>query len=249
MDLHLLGTAGYHPNNQRQTACLMIPEAGIVFDAGTGFFRVRDLIQTRDLHVFLSHSHLDHCVGLSFFIDVIFEKDIENFYVYAETEKIDAIRNNLFSELLFPLQPEFHWIEINDNVIDVPLNGKLRSFPLVHPGGSLGFRVDWPEHSMAYVTDTTASAESDYVSEIKGVDLLVHECHFPDGYEQMAKTTGHSCLTPVAEVSREADVGMTVIIHLNPLNEDQPALDLTAVQPIFENMLIGQDQMIVKLER
>ena len=249
MDLHLLGTAGYHPNNMRQTACLMIPETGIVFDAGTGFFRVRDLIQTRDLHVFLSHSHLDHCFGLSFFIDVIHEKDVENIFVYAKREKIAAIREHLFSDHLFPIEPGFQWIEIDDEIVDVPLDGKLTPFPLKHPGGSLGFRVDWPNHSMAYVTDTTAHSGAEYVAKIKGVDLLVHECHFPDGYESLAETTGHSCLTPVAEISREADVGFTVIVHLNPLNQDEPLLDLEAVRPIFENILIGEDNMIVKLER
>ena len=41
MKLLLLGTSGYHPSEQRQTACLMLPEVGIVLDAGTGFFRVR----------------------------------------------------------------------------------------------------------------------------------------------------------------------------------------------------------------
>ena len=33
MKLHLLGTTGYHPNARRHTACLMLPEQGIVLDA------------------------------------------------------------------------------------------------------------------------------------------------------------------------------------------------------------------------
>ena len=156
MEVHLLGTAGYHPNNLRHTACVMIPKAGLIFDAGTGFFRVRDLIETKDLHIFLSHSHLDHCFGLSFFVDVVFEKDIENIFVYGAAEKLSAIRKHLFSEHLFPLQPNFQWIELAGQTVDVPLGGTLKSFPLQHPGGSLGFRVDWDEHSLAYVTDTTA---------------------------------------------------------------------------------------------
>ena len=57
--LHFLGTTGYHPNNQRQTACMMLPEIGVILDAGTGIFRARDLIQTDHLDIFLSHVHLD----------------------------------------------------------------------------------------------------------------------------------------------------------------------------------------------
>ena len=68
MRLHFLGTAGYHPNRRRDTACLMIPEAGILLDAGTGIFRARDLIGTPTLDIFLSHVHLDHSVGLTFLL-------------------------------------------------------------------------------------------------------------------------------------------------------------------------------------
>ena len=63
---HFLGTTGYHPNEQRQTACMMIPELGIIFDAGTGMFRARDLIQTKTLDIFMSHVHLDHSVAVSY---------------------------------------------------------------------------------------------------------------------------------------------------------------------------------------
>lgn len=249
MHLHLLGTSGYHPNNLRHTACLMIPEAGVVLDAGTGFFRVRDLIQTPDLHIFLTHAHLDHCIGLSFFIDVVYQKNVDNIFVYGIAEKLHAIRTHLFSEHLFPVDPGFHWVDINTERINAPCDIKVQPIELRHPGGSLGFRLDWPGYSMAYITDTTAHENAKYVESINKVDLLVHECHFPDGFEQLATTTGHSCLTPVAEVSRAANVGKTVIVHLNPLEENNEPLDLESAKPVFENMLIGADNMVLELKR
>ena len=83
MKLHFLGTTGYHPNNQRQTACLMLPELGIIFDAGTGIFRARDLIQTDTLDIFLTHIHLDHCVGLTFLYDVLYQKEMRRVTVHV----------------------------------------------------------------------------------------------------------------------------------------------------------------------
>ncbi len=68
MLLNLLGTTGYHPNERRQTACFMLPELGIVLDAGTGMFRVHDHLQTDTLDIFLSHAHLDHILGLTFLV-------------------------------------------------------------------------------------------------------------------------------------------------------------------------------------
>ena len=71
MKLVLLGTAGYHPSDQRQTACLMLPEQGIVLDAGTGHVSGGDFLMTDRLDIFLTHSHLDHIVGLTYLFDVI----------------------------------------------------------------------------------------------------------------------------------------------------------------------------------
>ena len=71
MKLQLLGTAGYHPNDQRQTACLMLPEVGVVLDAGTAFYRVRDYLCTDELDIFLTHAHLDHVVGITYLFDVL----------------------------------------------------------------------------------------------------------------------------------------------------------------------------------
>ena len=61
MKIVLLGTGGYHPNERRHTACVMLPELGLIFDAGSSFFRVPARLRTRDLDIFLTHAHLDHC--------------------------------------------------------------------------------------------------------------------------------------------------------------------------------------------
>ena len=49
----------------------MLPEVGVVLDAGTGFYRVREHLRTSELDVFLTHAHLDHVVGLTYLFDVV----------------------------------------------------------------------------------------------------------------------------------------------------------------------------------
>ena len=103
MKLVLLGTTGYHPNDERQTACFMLPELGIVLDAGTAMYRVRDHLVTPELDIFLTHAHLDHVIGLTYLFDVVQGKDIRRVTVHGAPEKLAAVRTHLFAEPLFPV--------------------------------------------------------------------------------------------------------------------------------------------------
>lgn len=242
MRLVLLGTTGYHPNDRQQTACLLLPEVRVMLDAGTGMYRAAEYLRGEELDIFLTHAHLDHIVGLTYLFDVSAVHPLKRVAVYAEAAKIEAIENHLFAELLFPLKPPCDFIPLGSEVA-LPDGGRLRHFPVTHPGGAVGFRLDWPGHSMAYVTDTMASLEADYVSAIGGVDLLVHECYFPDEMAAWAEKTGHSWTTPVAEVARRVGAGRLVLVHTNPLSPDVDSVDLQAAQQVFPQTELGHDRM------
>ena len=218
----------------------MLPEQGIILDAGTGIFRARDLIETPHLDIFLSHAHLDHIVGLTFMFDVLWEKEMQRVDVHGDPAKLSEIKEHLFTEAIFPVQPPFAWQPLAEEV-ELSGGGKITHFPLAHPGGSLGYRLDWPDASLAYVTDTTASPDADYIEKIRNVDVLLHECYFPDGWEDKAELTGHSCITPVAQVAAAADVGLLVLVHINPLSEEDDPLGVEAAREIFPAIELGED--------
>lgn len=245
MKIVFLGTAGYHPNEQRQTTCAMIPEAGIVFDAGTSMFRLAQRIETDSLDIFLSHGHLDHVVGLTYLLDILYQRPLEEVRVHGDAQKLTAIRQHLFSPELFPVEPPY---------IEKPLDGlvtigdaRITSQALMHPGGSIGFRVDWPNKSLAFITDTMATPDAGYVDFIRGVDVLIHECNFSDGLEELAGKTGHSCLTPVTQVAREAEVGGLVLHHFNPLTPGLEPDEVKRAEEIFSPIVLAEDGMEIEL--
>ncbi len=242
MKLVLLGTAGYHPNDERHTACVMLPEVGIVLDAGSGMFRLGDYLATDRLDIFLSHVHLDHVVGLTYLLGLVPPEMLDRITVHSQAQMLAAVREHLFAEALFPVAPRFHFKELGAEC-SLPGGGRLTHFPLQHPGGSLGFRLDWPDRSLAYVTDTTATADAAYVQRIRGVDLLIHEAYFPDDSANLAEVTGHSCLVPVAEVAARAQVGRLVLVHVDPSLAGSEPFDLEPARQVFPHVEFGVDRL------
>jgi phosphoribosyl 1,2-cyclic phosphodiesterase len=169
MKLHLLGTGGYFPTTRRHTACVVIPEVGIVLDAGSGMCRLGERLETDRLDIFLTHAHLDHIAGLTYLINVVPKSVLEQSAVHGEAIKLAEVREHLFAEAIFPVPPPFRFEPLNGPCA-VPNGGTLTPFPMQHPGGSLGFRLDWPGHSLAYVTDTTAAIDAAYIDKIRDVD-------------------------------------------------------------------------------
>jgi ribonuclease Z len=240
MKLVLLGTGGYYGNDLRETACMMLPEIGVLLDAGSGLYRMRDYVATDELSIFLSHAHLDHILGLTILLDVVSQEVLANTTIYGEANKLESIRNHLFAEDLFPVLPAFR-LRPFEPVCPLAGGGKLTHFPLKHPGGSTGFRLDWPDRSLAYVTDTTADPEAAYVERIRGVDLLVHEAFFQHDEPQWLEKIGHSCLEAVVRVAAKAKVGRLVLVHMNPQLVDDAKFDLSAALKIFPATELGHD--------
>ena len=223
----------------------MLPELGLILDAGTGIFRARPLIATNSLDILLTHVHLDHVIGLTFLYNVVQNQELDRVTVHVAPEKIEAITEHLFTNLLFPVGPNFDIQPFDDRPFTLNDGGRVTTIPLEHPGGSLGFRIDWPDRSMAYITDTMASSDAPYIKAISGVDTLIHECYFPDGEEELASLTGHSCLTPVAQVARLAKAGNLFLVHINPLNETDDPLDLASVRDIYGNISVAFDGQVI----
>jgi ribonuclease Z len=242
MRIVLLGTTGYHPNDRRHTPCMVIPECGVMLDAGTGMYRAPRFLETAWLDIFLTHAHLDHCVGLTYLLSVLQTHPLDRLTVHARPETLAAIDRHLFSPELFPIKPPYEPRALAGEVA-LAGGGRLTHFPLEHQGGSVGFRLDWLGHSMAYVTDTTADPTADYVEKIRGVDLLLHECYYADEDAAWAKKTGHSSTTQVARVARAAGVGRLVLVHVNPQRIEDDPIGLDVARAVFRATEIGEDLM------
>jgi ribonuclease Z len=240
MRLIFLGTGGYHPNERRHTACLLLPDIGLALDAGTGFFRVQERLESDSLDVFLTHAHLDHVCGLTFFLVPVLTGAVNKVRVHGTKKTLDTVQTHLFAEEIFPVDPPYEWCELQEGQgVQVGENGVLTFMPLEHPGGSIGYRIDWPDRSLAYITDTTAPGN--YLAFIQGVDVLIHECYFPDSMHEWAEKTGHSSSTAVAEVAKQSGAKRLYLVHADPQHPEDDPVDLVKIRQIMPSTELAED--------
>lgn len=244
MQLHCLGTVGYHPNDSRHTSCYFLPESGIVLDAGTGTFRLTELVQTDSLDILLSHAHLDHIFGLTSLLDVLFERPMETVRVWGEAAKIEAIRTHLFDDLIFPAPLDVQWRVIDDQSEFCIGAASVSWRPQDHPGGSVAYRIDWRESGkrLVYATDTTGDLSDEHRGWSSGADLLMHECYFRDDAAEWAQKTGHSWSSRVAEVASGSDPAKLLLTHINPLERSSDPVDIERIRDaVSAEVLLAHD--------
>ncbi len=248
MLLHCLGTVGYHPNESRHTSCYFLPESGIVLDAGSGIFRLPKLIETNTLDILLSHVHLDHVMGLTFLLDVLYQRPVDRLRIWGEAAKLEAVRTHLFSELIFPPQLDAEWMEIDElgefQVGDVTVAWR----PQDHPGGSVAYRLDWkhPEKRLVYATDTRGDVTAEHARWSADADLLMHECYFRDSAADWAEKTGHSWTSRVCEVAELSQPKRLLVTHINPLEGAADPVDLPEIRKRVGDVMLAEDGLVVE---
>ena len=228
LEVHCLGTAGYHPNESRHTSCYFLPKSGVLLDAGTGIFRLPKLIETDHLDILLSHAHLDHVVGLTFLLDILHQRPVKDVRVWGQQDKLAAIREHLFHESLFPVAIPVTWHAIDDHST-CDLHGTEMTWrPQEHPGGSVAYRLNTPRPdsspsdppaTLVYATDTLGEDDPESLQWMSGADLLMHECNFDNQNQKWAEKTGHCYLRKVLHIAGQTKPRRLLLTHINPIAE------------------------------
>src|SRR6476646_5554067 len=153
-------TVGYGGN----TSCVEIAlsdDAALVLDAGTGIRELGfDLARrgTRRIYLFLTHLHLDHLEGLRFFAP-LWDPDV-TVDVWGPRSPVVSLRERIlrgFSPPLFPI--DFRDVPARITFHDLPAGPwrtdglSLTSDLVLHPGPTVGFRLESGGSSVAYLPD------------------------------------------------------------------------------------------------
>jgi phosphoribosyl 1,2-cyclic phosphodiesterase len=231
------GTVRYGGN----TSCVEVSlgdESVLVFDAGTGIRGLGfELLErgVRRIHLFLTHLHLDHLEGLRFFAPMWDERVTLD--IWGPPSTVLSLQERIarsFSPPLFPIdlrevpaQVAFHDLPRERWTIE---GWSLSAALVVHPGPTVGFRIEADGATLAYLPDhepalTGISGRSaDWISGASianDVDMLLHDAqYFEDEYEGCVGW-GHSSVADAVAFARAVGARNLMLFHHEPRHTDE----------------------------
>ena len=225
------------------TSCvsLSLPrEHFLIFDAGSGIktlsnHLIKDQVTLAPTKILISHPHWDHINTFPFFAPLYIPgNEIE---IYGSPHGDISTRDIISAQMdgvYFPINIKefgagisFHDIRKEEITFD---NIKVRTMLLNHPGNTLGYRVEYKDRSVCYVTDNEIYPESsqyyssDYIERltafIRGTEALIMDATYSE--EEYAKKTnwGHSSVVQVANLAADAAVKTLFLFHHDPDQSD-----------------------------
>jgi len=224
------------------TSCVEVcldNDVALVLDAGTGIRRLGlELMErgVRRIHLCLTHLHLDHLEGLRFFAPLWDEQVTVD--IWGPPSPLLSLRERIarsFSPPLFPV--DLGDVPAAVTFHDVPrepwaiAGGRLAADFVVHPGPTVGFRIETPTASVAYLPDHepalaggVAGKTIDWISGASlanGVDALLHDAqYFEDEYQERIGW-GHSSVAAAVSYLRAVDAGRLLLFHHEPRHSDR----------------------------
>jgi phosphoribosyl 1,2-cyclic phosphodiesterase len=210
----------------------------LILDAGTGV-RSLGLALLEDLppriDLLLTHLHVDHVEGLGAFEPIWRSETV--LHIWGPASPVATLDDRLatyFSPPLFPLtlaevpaQCEFH---------DAPTGSwriggaTIHSRQILHPGSTVGYRIEADGAALAYLTDhepglgtDLASAPPEWISGFAlahRADLLLHDCQYTDEEYTTRFGFGHSSVSHVATFAERTEIGRLLLFHHDPMHAD-----------------------------
>ena len=202
MEIKVLGCSGAESPGHRPPSLLLSDK--IIFDTGS-LTNILDMEgQLKIKYIFITHSHLDHILGIPFLADnLIFRKKRHRVNIFSTPPVIKVIRKSLLDGSIWPdftVIPNSH--EGILNLLELKPGQSIEiddlsvtPYLVHHSVPATGYLVEDKKKRRFFYTGDTGPTDSTWLN-LRGIQIhsLLIEVSFPSRMEDIALRTGH--LTP-----------------------------------------------------
>jgi len=246
------------------TSCVMTrtPSHVVFFDAGSGLIQagkelIPEILEHKkkssdpfQITIIFTHTHIDHLMGLNFFIP-IYMPGVHINFIGPATLGVD-----LEDILRTTCEPQFHPVSmdefrctkyfenVSENMVvyflkddpnpyidetgaappkNVEITVKTMKYYFHPKDGSYNYRVESHGKSIVFATDVEQYVDSDQrlVKFAEGADILLHDSQYDLNQYKLYQGYGHSSYKMACNVAEQAKVKRLFLFHHDPTNNDE----------------------------
>ncbi len=271
--LILLGTGNPNPFPDRAgpATVIIVNDTPYIFDAGEGVMRraeaarqkygLKGLGRTKFEHLFLTHLHWDHTVGVPEVMMTPWTQGREGpLFIYGPTGTanmaksfLEAFRQDIAIRVkgLEPA-PRNGWqveaTEFEGSYTYQDKNVTIEAFPVCHGDikNSVGYKVTTPDRVIVLSGDTTYCPI--IAEKAKGADILVHEGYPSKSHAKLPAdwsayhTSFHTSAVDIARIANVAKPKLLVLSHQLTWGDDPLSMITDEIAETYDGKVInGKD--------
>lgn len=246
------------------TSCveLNIEDKRIIFDSGTGIIDLGQELaknkEVKEVHIFISHYHLDHILGLAFFKPFY----IEDYKIKLYGPKIDdsgvkEILSKLITPPFFPIPIEgfsanIEFINIEeDEELLLGKNVSIETTSNLHPGVGLYYNLKYKDKNLSYITDIEIVEDKSEKIEkfIQSADLSIIDSNYTEKeYRENRLGWGHSSWEKAVDLAKRSDVKKLILFHHDINRTDSQIEEIERLAKVeFQNTYAAREGMVIEI--